>query len=107
MTTFDDRERAFETKFAHDEEMRFRLLARRNKLLGLWAAKLMSLSPAEADSYAMDVVRADFEEAGDEDVIRKLIGDLTAASVEMDDAQIRQQLEFKTAEAKRQLAEQG
>jgi hypothetical protein len=107
MTTFDDRERAFETKFAHDEEMRFRLLARRNKLLGLWAAKLMSLSPAEADSYAMDVVRADFEEAGDEDVVRKLLGDLTGAGVEADDAQIRQQLEFKTAEAKRQLAEQG
>jgi hypothetical protein len=107
MTTFDDRERAFETKFAHDEEMRFRLLARRNKLLGLWAAKLMNLSPAEADSYAMDVVRADFEEAGDEDVIRKLLGDLTGAGVDADDAQIRQQLEFKTAEAKRQLAEQG
>jgi hypothetical protein len=107
MTTFDDRERAFETKFAHDEEMRFRLLARRNKLLGLWAAKLMSLSPAEADSYAMDVVRADFEEAGDEDVVRKLLGDLTGAGVEADDAQIRQQLEFKTAEAKRQLLEQG
>lgn len=107
MTTFDDRERAFETKFAHDEEMRFRLLARRNKLLGLWAAKLMSLSPAEADSYAMDVVRADFEEAGDEDVVRKLLGDLTGAGVQADDAQIRQQLEFKTAEAKRQLAEQG
>jgi hypothetical protein len=87
--------------------MRFRLLARRNKLLGLWAAKLMCLSPAEADSYAMDVVRADFEEAGDEDVVRKLLGDLTGAGVEADDAQIRQQLEFKTAEAKRQLLEQG
>ena len=106
MTTFDDRERAFETKFAHDEEMRFRLLARRNKLLGLWAAKLMKLSPAEADSYAMDVVRADFEEAGDEDVIRKVLGDLTGAGVEADDAEIRQQLDFKTAEAKRQLMEQ-
>ncbi|CAA9533810.1 MAG: FIG040666: hypothetical protein perhaps implicated in de Novo purine biosynthesis [uncultured Sphingomonas sp.] len=105
MTTFDDRERAFETKFAHDEEMRFRLLARRNKLLGLWAAKLMSLSPAEADSYAMDVVRADFEEAGDEDVIRKLLGDLTGAGVDVDDAQIREQLGFKTAEAKRQLVD--
>ena len=107
MTTFDDRERAFETKFAHDEEMRFRLLARRNKLLGLWAAKLMNRSPPEADSYAMDVVRADFEEAGDEDVVRKLLGDLTGAGLDADDTQIRQQLEFKTAEAKRQLAEQG
>ncbi|CAA9500779.1 MAG: FIG040666: hypothetical protein perhaps implicated in de Novo purine biosynthesis [uncultured Sphingomonas sp.] len=105
MTTFDDRERAFETKFAHDEEMRFRLLARRNKLLGLWAAKLMNLSPAEADSYAMDVVRADFEEGGDENVIRKLLGDLTGAGVDADDAQIREQLGFKTAEAKRQLVD--
>ncbi len=107
MTTFKDRQNAFETKHAHDEELRFKTIARRNKLLGLWAAKLMSLSPAEADSYAMDVVRADFEEAGDEDVVRKLLGDLTGAGVEADDAQIRQQLEFKTAEAKRQLAEQG
>jgi hypothetical protein len=60
MTTFDDRERAFETKYARDEEMQFRIIARRNKLLGHWAAKLMSLSEAEAESYAMDVVRADF-----------------------------------------------
>ena len=106
MTTFDDRERAFEAKFAHDEDMRFRLLARRNRLLGMWAAKLMNLSPAEAESYAVDVVRADFEEAGDEDVIRKLLGDLTGAQVETDEAEIREQLEFKTAEAKRQLMQQ-
>lgn len=106
MTTFDDRERAFETKFAHDEEMRFRLLARRNKLLGQWAAQLMKLSSAEAEAYAMDVVRADFEEAGDEDVIRKLLGDLTGAGVDVDDAEIRRQLDFKTAEAKRQLVDQ-
>ena len=106
MTTFDDRERAFEAKFAHDEDMRFRLLARRNRLLGMWAAKLMNLSPAEAESYAVDVVRADFEEAGDEDVIRKVLGDLTGAQVEMDEAEIREQLEFKTAEAKRQLMQQ-
>ena len=67
----------------------------------------MNRSPPEADSYAMDVVRADFEEAGDEDVVRKLLGDLTGAGLDADDTQIRQQLEFKTAEAKRQLAEQG
>lgn len=105
MTQFDDRERAFETKFAHDEEMKFRLIARRNRLLGEWAARKMGLSEAEMQSYAKDVVRADFEEAGDEDVIRKVLGDLTAAGVETDDAEIRQCLEHKTAEAKRQLVE--
>ena len=107
MTTFDDRERAFEAKFAQDEEMKFRLLARRNRLLGEWAASLMKLSPAETESYAKDVVRADFEEAGDEDVIRKVLGDLTAAGIDTDDARIREQLGFKTAEAKRQLMAQG
>ena len=105
MTTFDDRERAFETKFAHDEEMKFRVIARRNKLLGHWAAGLMKLSVVEAESYAKDVVRADFEEAGDEDVIRKLLGDLTAAEVETDEAAIRQALADKTVEARRQLME--
>ncbi len=106
MTTFDDRERAFEAKFAHDEDMKFRLIARRNRLLGEWAARLMKLSPAETDAYAKDVVRADFEEAGDDDVIRKVLGDLTGASVDVDEAQIREQLAHKTAEAKRQLMEQ-
>jgi len=105
MTTFDDRERAFETKFAHDEEMKFRLAARRNKLLGLWAARLMGLSDVEAEAYARDVIRADFEEAGDEEVIRKLLGDLTSAGVEMDDGRIREAMAGQTIEAKRQLVE--
>jgi hypothetical protein len=103
MTQFDDRERAFETKFAHDEEMKFRVLARRNRLLGEWAARKMGLSQEEMESYAKDVVRADFEEAGDGDVIRKVLGDLTAAGVETDESEIRQTLEHKTVEAKRQL----
>ena len=103
MTTFDDRERAFETKFAHDEEMKFRVIARRNKLLGHWAAGLMKLSVVEAESYAKDVVRADFEEAGDEDVIRKLLGDLTAAGCDVDEAGVRAALEQKSVEARRQL----
>jgi hypothetical protein len=103
VTTFDDRERAFETQYAHDEEMRFRVIARRNKLLGLWAANLMKLSPVEAEAYAKDVVRADFEEAGDEDVIRKLLGDLTGAGVEVDEASIREALAEQAIEAKRQL----
>ena len=106
MTTFDDRERAFETKYAHDEELRFRVIARRNRLLGGWAARLMGLSDAEADAYAKDVIRADFEEAGDEDVIRKLLGDLTAAGIETDDTRIREALAHKEAEARRQIMEQ-
>lgn len=107
MTTFDDRERAFETKFARDEEMQFRVTARRNKLLGQWAAEKMGLTAEETDAYAKAVVQADFEEAGDEDVIRKLLGDLTAAGVEIDDATIRQAIEEKTVEARRQLMAQG
>ena len=105
MTTFDDRERAFETKFAHDEDMRFRITARRNRLLGEWAAGLMQLSPAESEAYAKDVVRADFEEAGDEDVIRKVLGDLTGAGVDMDEARIREQLGHREVEARRQIIE--
>ena len=103
MTTFDDRERAFESKFAHDEEMAFRVTARRNKLLGGWAAGLMKLTPEETDAYAKSVVQADFEEAGDEDVVRKLLGDLTAAGVDVDEAQVRQALTQETVEARRQL----
>ena len=76
MTDFNDREKAFETKFARDEEMQFKITARRNRLLGLWAAEKMNLSDVEADAYAKDVVRADFEEAGHEDVVRKVAGDL-------------------------------
>jgi hypothetical protein len=105
MTTFDDRERAFENMYARDQEMQFKVIARRNRLLGHWAAKLMGLTEVEADSYARDVVRADFEEAGDEDVIRKLLGDLTSAGVECDEARIREALEHKTVEARRQFIE--
>lgn len=105
MTTFDDRERAFEAKFARDEEMQFRIHARRNRLLGQWAAGLMKLNSAEADAYAKAVVQADFEEAGDEDVLRKLLGDLTAAGVEIDDGAVRKALHDQTIEARRQLIE--
>ncbi|MFN4193010.1 MAG: DUF1476 domain-containing protein [Tabrizicola sp.] len=76
MTTFDDRENAFEAKFAHDSEMQFRAEARRNKLVGLWAAGLMGKTGDEAAAYAMEVVSADFEEAGTEDVVRKVVADL-------------------------------
>jgi hypothetical protein len=105
MTTFDDRERAFETKFAHDEEMAFRVTARRNKLLGQWAAGLMKLTPEETEAYSRAVIQAEFEEAGDEDVVRKLLGDLTAAGVEVDDAMVRKAIEDQAVEARRQLLE--
>lgn len=105
MTTFDDRERAFEAQYARDEDMQFRIIARRNRLLGEWAAGLMGLTEVEAASYAKDVVRADFEEAGDEDVIRKLLGDLTSAGIDIDDGRIRDALGHKTVEARRQLME--
>jgi hypothetical protein len=105
MTDFNDREAAFETKFARDEEMQFRITARRDKLMGLWAAEKMGLTAAEAAPYATSVVQADFEEVGDEDVIRKLLGDLTAAGVETSDAEIRAALADKAVEARRQLME--
>ena len=105
MTTFDDRERAFEAKFARDGEMAFRVTARRNKLVGHWAAERMELTPAETDAYATSVVQADFEEAGDEDVIRKVLGDLTAAGVDADEPTVRRALEDRQVEARRQLLE--
>ena len=105
MTTFDDREKAFENMYARDQEMQFRIVARRNRLLGTWAAGLMGLSQAEAEAYASDVIRADFEEAGDEDVVRKILGDLTSAGVECDESRIREALAHKTVEARRQLME--
>ncbi|HEY0150209.1 MAG TPA: DUF1476 domain-containing protein [Allosphingosinicella sp.] len=105
MTTFDDRERAFETRYARDQELQFKITARRNRLLGEWAARLMGLTEAEADAYAKEVVRADFEEAGDEDVIRKLIGDLTSAGVDTDEQRVREALEHKSVEARRQFIE--
>ena len=105
MTTFNDREQAFEAKYARDEEMAFRILARRNRLLGEWAARLMGLTEVEGEAYAKEVIRAEFEEAGDEDVIRKLLGDLTAAGIEIDDAKIREALAHKAVDARRQLME--
>jgi len=84
MTTFDDRENAFEAKYAHDEEMNFRATARANKLLGLWAAELLGKSGEAASAYAMEVVKADFEEAGHEDVVRKVVADLAGKATAED-----------------------
>lgn len=100
MTTFDERESAFESKFAHDEEMLFKATARRNKLLGLWAAELMGKTAEEAEEYAKSVVRADFEEAGHEDVVRKVAGDLGGLS---DADAVRTKMEEFMPEAKAQI----
>jgi len=107
MTTFNDRERAFEAKFAADQDLQFRITARRNRLVGHWAAEQMGLTAAETDSYAKSVVQADFEEAGDEDVIRKLLGDLVSAGVEIDELGVRAALEAKMVEARRQYIEEA
>jgi hypothetical protein len=106
MSQFDDRERAFEAKFAHDEEMNFRIVARRNRLMGEWAARQMGLSDEETASYAKDVVRSDFESAGDDDVVRKLLGDLTSAGLDLEEAQIREAMGHKMVEAKRQIMQE-
>ncbi|MEO0379925.1 MAG: DUF1476 domain-containing protein [Pseudomonadota bacterium] len=100
MSTFDDRENAFENKYAHDAEMQFKAEARRNKLLGLWAAGLMGKAGEDANAYASEVIKADFEEAGDEDVYRKVSGDLGDLA---DEATIRSQMTSLMAEAKAQL----
>lgn len=93
MTTFENRKNAFENKFAHDAELKFKAEARRANLVGLWAAELMGLSGAEAAAYARTVVEADFAEAGDEDIFRKLRHDLDAAGVEQSDHQIRRTMD--------------
>ena len=100
MSSFDDRENAFENKFAHDAEMQFKAEARRNKLLGLWAADLMGKTGDDADAYAKEVIKADFEEAGDEDVYRKVAGDLGDKA---DEATIRAKMVSCMADAKAQL----
>ncbi len=105
MSQFDDRERAFEAKYARDEEMLFRITARRNRLLGQWAARQMGLTEAEAESYSKDVIRSDFEEAGDHDVVRKVLGDLTSAGIDCDEDQVREALKNKEIEARRQIIE--
>jgi hypothetical protein len=100
MTTFNDREKGFENKFAHDEEMQFKAQARRNKLLGLWAASMLGKTGQEADAYAMEVVRADFAEVGHEDVFRKLVADLDHRA---DEITIRSKMAEFLAVAKEQI----
>jgi hypothetical protein len=103
MTTFDDREKAFEAKYEHDEELKFKVNARRNKLLGLWAANLLGKTGAEAEAYAKEVVMADFEKPGDSDVMDKLVKDLAAAGKPTEEHTIRRQSEHLAVEAKKQI----
>ena len=105
MTGMDDRKDAFEKKFAHDAELKFKAEARRNKLLGLWAAEKLGKSGDDAAAYAKEVVAADFEEAGDEDVFRKIRADFDAAGVQQSDHQIRRTMEELLVEAVRQIQE--
>ena len=103
MTQPDDHDPSLETSLARDDETLFRIIARRNRLLGDWAAKEMGLSDAEAEAYSKDLVRADFEGGGGKDVVLKLLGDMTGAGVEVDENQIREAIKQKLVEARRQL----
>jgi hypothetical protein len=107
MNGFNDREKAFENRYARDEEVLFRITARRNKLLGYWAAEKMGLTAEETEAYGKAVIQADFEESGDEDVIRKVLGDLTSADVAIDEAGVRAALEEQMIIARRQFIEES
>ncbi len=107
MSTFDKREQGFENKFAHDEELRFKATARRNKLLGLWAAGFLGFEGDAAEDYAKQVVRADFDEPGDEDVFRKIRGDFDANNVAQSDHQIRRTMEELMHQAIEQVQKEG
>ncbi len=103
MSKFDEREKAFEAKYARDEELKFKIAARRNKLLGLWAAELMGLSGEDAQAYAREVIKADFEEAGEEDVYRKIKGDLDARGIDISEHRIRRAMSELLATAEQQV----
>jgi hypothetical protein len=107
MTTFDKREEGFEKQFAHDEELRFKATARRNKLLGKWAAEQLGLSGADAEAYAKDVVMADFEEAGEDDVFRKIRADFDAKGVKVSDEDIRTRMHQLLAQAVLEVRKSG
>ena len=107
MSTFDEREKGFEQKYKHDQELQFKVNARRNKLLGLWAAEQMGITGGAADAYAKEVVQADFEKPGDSDVIAKVLKDLKAKGKTMTEPQLRKELDRLMAVAKEQLMKQS
>jgi hypothetical protein len=98
MSSFDERESSFENKFKHDKELEFKATARRNKLLGLWAANLLGIHGADAETYAKSVVKADMEQPGDQDVVDKVLGDFKERGVDMSEHRLRKQMtELMTA----------
>lgn len=103
MTTFNDREKAFEDKYKHDQELQFKVEVRRNKLLGLWVAELLGKAGDEAEAYAKEVVASDFEEPGDADVVRKIMGDMEQAGAELSEHRLRKQMDELLAVAKEQV----
>ncbi len=103
MTTFDDREKAFEDKFKHDQQLQFKVEVRRNKLLGLWVAELLGKAGDDADAYAKEVVSSDFEEPGDADVVRKVLGDIKGAGAELSEHKLRKKMDELVAVAKEQV----
>jgi hypothetical protein len=107
MSTFDEREKGFEQKYKHDQELQFKVNARRNKLLGLWAAEQMGITGSAADAYAKEVVAADFEKPGDSDVVEKVLKDLKAKGKTTTEPQLRKQLDTFLAVAKEQVMKQG
>ena len=107
MSTFDDREKGFEGKFAHDEELEFKAIARRNRMVGLWAAEKMGLEGEHREDYARAIIRSDFEHTGSEDVVRKLVQDLTAAKAEVRESEIRQKMDEFLAQSREALKSEG
>jgi hypothetical protein len=105
MTTFDDREKAFENKFKRDQELQFKVKARRNKLLGMWAASKVGVTGEAAEKYAKEVVSADFEKPGDDDVVQKVVKDLGAKGAKVSEAEVKGEMQRLEVEAKRQLME--
>lgn len=101
--SFQDREKAFEDKFKHDSELQFKVEVRRNKLLGLWVAEMLGLKGEEADAYAREVISSDFEESGDDDVVRKVLGDLQAKEIELSEHRLRKKMDELHDVAKRQV----
>ncbi len=103
MTTFNNREKAFEDKYKHDQDLQFKVEVRRNKLLGLWVAELLGLSGADADAYAKEVVSADFEEPGDADVVRKVLGDTEPKNLDLNEHRLRKKMDELLTVAKEQI----
>ena len=107
MSTFDDREKGFEGKFAHDQELEFKAIARRNRMVGLWAAEKMGLEGEHREDYARAIIRSDFEHSDSEDVVRKLVQDLSASGTEVRESEIRQKMDEFLAQSREALKSEG